>query len=222
VKDLLGWTILDPEEAAGMSERAARKMTADEFLAWNEGQERRHELVDGVPVAMAGARRRHDQVVVNVLAALAAHLGVGRCRTFSSDTAVRISEYQVRYPDVGVDCGTFHDEKLEADAPRLVVEVLSDTARAFDMLVKLEEYKTAPSLRDIVLVDTDEPKLIHWTRAEGGSWRQDSVEGPEGTLEIPDLGVVLPFGVLFAGLTFQPKPRLVADGPPIRFPGMAR
>lgn len=201
-----------------MSERAVRKMTADEFLAWNEGQERRHELVDGVPVAMAGARRRHDRVVVNALVALGARLGVGQCHPFSSDTAVRISEYQIRYPDAGVDCGTFHDEKLEADAPRLVIEVLSDTTRAFDLVEKLEEYKSVPSLRDIVLVDTDEPKLIHWGRRPDGAWGRRVVEGPDATLDVPDLGVALPLRVLYAGLTFHPKPRLVRDQPPIRFP----
>lgn len=202
-----------------MSERAIRKMTADEFLAWNEGQEGRYELIDGVPVAMAGARRRHDRVVVNVLTALGAHLGVGQCHPFSSDTAVRISNYQIRYPDAGVDCGTFHDEKLEADEPRLVVEVLSDTTRAFDLLEKLEEYKSVPALRDIVLVDTDEPKVFHWTRQPGASWERRILEVPEAVVELPELDFVLPFGVLYAGLTFQQKPRLVNDRPPIRFPG---
>jgi Uma2 family endonuclease len=91
-----------------MSERAVgKKMSADDFLRWHElQQDLRCELLDGVPVAMARERRRHDQVVVNALIAL----GVGRCRPFSSDTAVRISDDQVRYPDIGVDCGQFLDE----------------------------------------------------------------------------------------------------------------
>jgi len=202
-----------------MSEAAARKMTADEFLVWNEGQECRYELIDGVPVAMTGARRRHDRVVVNILAALSAHLGVGQCHPFSSDTAVRISNYQVRYPDAGVDCGTFQDDKLEADEPRLVVEVLSETTRAFDLLQKLEEYKSVPSLRDIVLVDTDEPKVFHWTRQPDAAWERRILEDTEAAVELPELGFALPFRVLYAGLTFHQKPRLVSDRPPIRFPG---
>lgn len=202
-----------------MSEPAVRRMTANEFLAWNEGQEQRHELVDGIPVAMAGARRRHDRVVVNVLVALGGHLGVGQCHPFSSDTAVRISDYQIRYPDAGVDCGTFQDEKLEAAEPRLVVEVLSDTTRAFDMLEKLEDYKSVPSLRHIILVDTDEPKLIQWARTHEGAWESQVLEGPEAAIAVPDFDFVLPVRVLYAGLTFRAKPRLVSDQPPIRFPG---
>lgn len=186
-----------------MAEHAAVRMTADEFLTWHERQEQRYELVDGVPVAMAGARRRHDQVVVNALAAAAGQLGTGRCRPFSSDTAVRISDRQVRYPDVGIDCGQFLDEALEADAPALVLEVLSDSTRAFDF----------------VSANTDGPKTVHWKRPQGGVWSYRAIEGLDATLEIAELGVSWSLQVLYAGLTFRPKPRLVAEDVERQTPG---
>jgi hypothetical protein len=50
-------------------------MTQDEFLAWQERQDRLYELVDGVPVLplkmMTGASQAHDRVVVNIIASLA-------------------------------------------------------------------------------------------------------------------------------------------------------
>lgn len=49
-----------------MSERAAIRMSANEFLEWSLHQSTRYELVDGIPVAMAGAKRRHDQIVANL------------------------------------------------------------------------------------------------------------------------------------------------------------
>ena len=39
-----------------MSEGAPRRMTLVEFLEWQRGQELRHELVDGFPQTMTGAR----------------------------------------------------------------------------------------------------------------------------------------------------------------------
>lgn len=189
-------------------------MTADEFLSWHEGQEQRYELVDGVPVAMAGARRRHDQVVVNALFSLRGQLGVGPCRAFSSDTAVRISAYQIRYPDIGIDCGRFPDEELAADAPALVLEVLSDGTKAFDALGKLEEYKSVGSLRHIVLVDTDEPRVIYWSRAVGGAWNYRALGGLDATLDIVDPVVAVPLRTLYEGLTFRQKPRLVIEAEP--------
>lgn len=51
-----------------MSQPALAPMTAEEFFAWGERQEERHELVDGYPAPMSGASRRHDRIVVNGLA----------------------------------------------------------------------------------------------------------------------------------------------------------
>ncbi len=39
---------------------ATGTMGQDEFLAWAQDRDQRHELVDGVPVVVAGAKRRHD------------------------------------------------------------------------------------------------------------------------------------------------------------------
>jgi Uma2 family endonuclease len=49
---------------------AQRRMTAAEFLEWCTFQEDRYELVDGVPVAMAGAKQVHDRLTVNAIIAL--------------------------------------------------------------------------------------------------------------------------------------------------------
>jgi hypothetical protein len=55
-------------------------------------QDQRHERVDGAPVAMAGARRRHDQIVVNATAALHRQHRGAPCRAVSADTAVLLTE----------------------------------------------------------------------------------------------------------------------------------
>ena len=193
-----------------MSERAVLRMTADQFLLWHEQQDGRFELIDGVPVAMAGAKRRHDQVVVNALVSVGTQLGVGQCRPFTSDTAVRIPKGNIRYADVGIDCGRFLDEERAADAPTLVVEVLSESTRAFDLLGKLEEYKSVPSLRHIVLVDTDSPEVIHWSRPPDGAWTSNAVEGLDAEI-VADVGVTLKLRTLYSGLEFRVKPRLVMD-----------
>ncbi|MDR3535367.1 MAG: Uma2 family endonuclease [Acetobacteraceae bacterium] len=186
-------------------------MTPDEFLDWIQAQDQRYELVDGVPVAMAGAKRRHDQIVVNALAELRNQLRGGPCRPFSADTAVRISTGNIRFPDAGVDCGRFDDEATFAPAPAVVIEVLSASTRDFDLFGKLEEYKTIPALRHIMLVNPDDPQIIHWSRAEEGEWGYRIIEGLESALEFPDLGLRLALADLYEGLQFRIGPRLVAD-----------
>jgi Uma2 family endonuclease len=117
---------------ACMGETAIRRMTAAQFFDWDPGDDARYELVDGVPVMMTGARRRHDQIVVNGVGELGAKLRGHRCRPFTADTAVRIPNGNIRRPDAGVDCGRFDDDAVHADQPRLVIEVLSPSTRQFD------------------------------------------------------------------------------------------
>ncbi len=194
-----------------MSERAVHRMTADEFLDWDQFQAGRHELVDGLPVAMAGAKRRHDRIVVNAISSITGQLPSGPCEVFTSDTAVRIPAGNIRRPDLGVDCGRFIDDAAAADAPTVVIEVLSPSTREFDMFVKLDEYKTVASLTHIILIDPDTPQIIHWTRPPGDAWTIQEIEGLDSCAALPELGVTLPLAVLYAGLTFRPRPRLLAD-----------
>lgn len=184
-----------------MSQSALRRMTAEDFLEWDLRQpDGRHELIDGVPVAMTGARRRHDRIVVNAVAELRTRLRGGPCVPFTADTAVRIPGGNVRRPDVGVTCGPDDDDLTYAAAPRLVIEVLSPSTRAFDRMRKVEEYKTVAGLDYILLVDADAPEVILWSRDAAGGWASTVIAGAEAAIDLPALGVTLPLADLYAGL----------------------
>ena len=53
-----------------MGEPARRAMTADEFLAWDDGTDTRYELFDGAVVAMAPPTHVHGVIVGNAYAAI--------------------------------------------------------------------------------------------------------------------------------------------------------
>jgi Uma2 family endonuclease len=117
-------------------------MTPEEFLVWCQDQEGRWELVAGVPtLAMVGATRRHDTIVVRLIVALDRRLKGGRCTPQTADQAVRTGAASIRRPDVTVDCGPTADDALEASRPTAVFEVLSPSTRKTDRFRKLEEYK---------------------------------------------------------------------------------
>jgi Uma2 family endonuclease len=197
-----------------MSSHATRRMSADEFLEWDHtAPDHRHELVDGVPVAMTGAMQRHDVVVVNSLSELTGRLRGGPCRSFTADVAVKIPNGNVRRPDVGVHWSGFDERALVAAEPKLVVEVLSPSTRTFDRFRKVEEYKTVESLAHILLIDPDAPEVIVWSRNEGGAWVSAIVEGLEAEVPLAALGVSLRLADLYEGLAFPPVPRLVIDPP---------
>jgi Uma2 family endonuclease len=134
---------------------AHRRMTPEEFFAWQEHQDEPFELVDGVPVPkhrmMTGASVQHDRVTVNVIGILYGQLRGSRCRPTTDDVSLRTTITTIRRPDITVECGEMVYDTHEAREPRLVVEVASPSTTAVDRTVKLEEYKHHPTLRYILL-----------------------------------------------------------------------
>lgn len=192
-----------------MSEAVARPMTADGFLEWAQEQESRYELVDGVPVAMAGAKRQHDRIVANLGGMLFAALRGHRCQNFTADFAVRIPSGNIRRPDAGIDCAPFDRDALVAGAPIFVAEVLSPSTRTFDQFQKLEEYKSVPGLRHILLIDPDAPRASLWFRDRDDAWRLTTVEGLDATISLTEPPIMIDLATLYEGTTFPPRIRLM-------------
>ncbi len=180
---------------------AAAPWTVDAFLDWQETQEDRYELVGGFPLKMmTGATRRHDLLVVNILVALRIRLRAGPCTPFTADGAVETRPGQIRRPDVGVDCGPTDPEARIASEPTVIFEVLSPSTRDFDRLRKIEEYKSMPFLRHIVLMEQDRAHAIVWSRIGRTDWEEQVIEGSEDKLPLPGIGIELPMQELYEGV----------------------
>lgn len=65
-----------------------RSMTMDEFLAWEEGQEFKHEFDGFGPVAMAGVTFNHAVIQGDLIASLTARSRGTRCRALGSDLKI--------------------------------------------------------------------------------------------------------------------------------------
>ncbi len=193
-----------------MSEIARRPMAASEFYGWLATQaEGKYELVDGEPVMLAGASRRNDRIAVNAIRLLGNHLDGHRCQPFTSDTCIAIPAGNRRQADMGIECGTPEDSSFDADAPAMVMEILSPTTRLFDRYEKLGEYKTVTTLEYIVLVDPDYPQVRVYRRRADRSWASDRLLGLDAVIELPIFDFALKLSSLYAGLSFRPRPTLV-------------
>lgn len=189
-----------------MNHAARLAMSPQDYLAWEAKQERKHELVNGIVRAMAGASVAHNRIAGNTYFALRLRLAAGPCEPFGSDLKVRTGAFSYRYPDVTVECGKPAGLDLAADEPAAVFEVLSPSTDWFDATDKLEEYKALETMRHIVLLSQSRPLARVWSRSEGG-WTSVTVEGAAGALDgilrLDGLAVELPLGELYAGVAFS-------------------
>ena len=120
-----------------------------------------------------------------------------KCQPFTHDTAVKIPAGNIRYPDLGVDCGPSVDVSMAASEPTLVVEILSSNTRTFDQTDKIEEYKTVETLEYILLIDPDGPQVRLYWRDDTRAWSTTRVTGIEATVDLPKIGATLSLAEMY-------------------------
>ena len=156
-----------------MVDAAQRRFTLDDYLAVELASPVRHEFIRGSVFAMAGGTPRHNEIAANIQYAMRRALESSPCRPVGADQRIRVSESEYTYADVSVYCGKIQVAPSPppdtATNPVVVVEVLSDSTRAYDHGDKLEMYRRIPGLQAIWLVEPDSARITVWVH-EGGRW----------------------------------------------------
>ncbi len=118
-----------------------RTMTVEEYFQLEENDpETRYEYIGGHVYAMAGGTANHDTIKSNIQRILWNLLRGSKCRVYSSDMKVYISETRYFHPDVIVTCDPRDRGTIQAiQFPRLVVEVLSPNHRTHRQNVETQK-----------------------------------------------------------------------------------
>lgn len=180
-----------------------RRMTVEEYLAFDAQSPERYEYEYGELVAMAGGTLAHAERSVTFASELRAALRPRGCRVFGSDLKVAVDPKGVYYyPDVTVVCGTpelYQGKKDLLTNPTLIVEVLSPSTEVRDRMLKFRRYSQLPSLQHYLLAlpegaEGDGQGLVqHFVRQEGG-WTARFLD-LDGSLELQ--GVSIPLRQLY-------------------------
>jgi Uma2 family endonuclease len=195
-----------------MAAPLAGPLTVEEFLAFDDGTDRRYELVRGRIVAMAPPSRAHA-----VLVGRLARIVGGRLKP-PCDVAVEAgivppgrddTYYQA---DLAVICSQSRSGHQFFDQPVLVVEVLSPSTEAHDRGQKVPDYCRHPAIQEILLVSTSRKRIERWRR-DGKSWVVDAIEKGEA-LRLESVDAAVDLDTLYDGLELDPVPPRRAVSPP--------
>lgn len=165
------------------------RFSVDEYLAFEQTGDVRHEYVDGAIYSMVGASTRHNLIAGTLFLRLSNHVAGRECNVFQSDMKVRMNE-AFYYPDVMVTCGPIDFDAYYQDTPILIIEVLSDTTEAKDRLEKLVAYQKIEALQEYVLISQNKVQVEIYRRIED-SWdllnhsERDNVHFSSVDLSIP-------------------------------------
>ena len=167
------------------------RATYADYLAAEQGTERRHEFFDGVIVAMAGGSDEHSALATRFAVLFGVRVARG-CLGYSPDQRFWIAATaRARCSDGSIICGKPAHPPHDAQAttnPSVVVEVLSPSSAGDDDGDKRRDFQSLASLQAYVLAAQDARWVKVYRRTERGEWRDepDMYRGGE-SFELPTL-----------------------------------
>lgn len=172
-------------------------MTAEQYLEFEKTSQVRHEFVNGQLVAMAGEKRRHNKIAGRVYALLLERVTAFECEIAFENIKVQTRSSKYRYPDVVVSCAP-GDNEYYLENPCFVLEVLSHSTSDTDFGIKLDEYKSIPSLTRYLILSQNSVFAVLYKR-NGEKWEVETLNGT-GEIDIPCLEVTLQLEQIYSGL----------------------
>lgn len=181
--------------------KESHHLTVDE---WRElertSHDIKHEYIDGQIYAMSGGSLAHGRIGLNTCIALENALQASGkpCLVYNSDVAIRLSSKRYTYPDASVTCDERDQsaiEKSEVQAPRVIVEVLSDSTEAYDRGKKLSFYRACPTVQEYLIIAT-KYQSVEMYRRTPETWTYTAY-GPNDSIELTSLDIRIPVAAFY-------------------------
>lgn len=185
------------------TDESLRRMTVEEYLAFEVESPVKHEYVAGELFAMSGVTTRHNLINLNLAQLFRATARARGCRVFMAEVMLRAANDRFYYPDVVVACGSAGDVERIVDQPTIVVEVTSPGTRATDRREKLEAYRRISSLKAYVIVEQRRRQLLLYARMANGEWSREEILG-SGEIVIAGLGLRLTLDEIYEDVPLPP------------------
>lgn len=190
-----------------MSEPALKYYTAAEYLAFESASQTKHEFYKGEIFDMAGAGLKHNQIQTNFIGEVRSFLKGKSCNVFGSDLRVHNSANSLyTYPDAMIICGKpqlldgAFDTVLN---PAVIVEILSPSTQRYDRGEKFMLYRSIPSLKEYILIDSESIQVEHYKRNDDNTWLLQEWKEQTDVLTIATIGLALPLEELYSGVSLE-------------------
>ncbi|MDI6793593.1 MAG: Uma2 family endonuclease [bacterium] len=166
-------------------------ISPEEYLAIERNAEHKSEYFDGEIFAMAGAGKRHNLIVTNIVRELSLQMKGRPCEVYSNDMRVKVSSTGLyTYPDVVVMCGTSQLEDDQQDTllnPTVIIEVLSKSTESYDRGGKFAHYRRLETLAEYILVAQDKCFVEHYIRQPDNQWLLSEIGSLQDTVQLPSI-----------------------------------
>lgn len=180
-----------------------QKLTIEEYLLFEKESNQKHEYYKGEIFAMSGASNRHNWIFKNLYGNLTHQLKGHRCQPFGPDMRMHILENTLfTYPDISIYCGDPTSTSFDLDTvvnPTIIIEILSRSTEDYDRGNKFKLYRDIPTLKEYILVDSEEIDVEAFRINDKGFWELEERRFLTEVLTIPTLQLTVPLTEIYEG-----------------------
>ena len=189
--------------------RAAEKiyLTPKAFLEFERESYIKHEYLDGETFVMSSASIPHNIIFSNIFGDVINKLKGKKCRPFGSDLRIHIPINSLfTYPDLSIVCDKIEttDDKFDTVTnPTVIFEILSASTRDYDLGKKFMLYRQIPSLKHYIMIDSEEVRVIIYTRKADETWILKEMTNINAVFEIFTVDISLDLETIYENVTFK-------------------
>jgi Uma2 family endonuclease len=178
-----------------METLALETITAEEYLRLERTTTRedygKFEFINNELFEMAGASLEHNQIMINFIRFFDVLFdNYPNFQVLGSDQRiVNLLRNSYCYPDISVTKGemSFLDKEFDTIAnPVLLVEIESESSIYRDNFLKLEVYKSIPSVKEYLIVAQSSIHVRHYKKIAENHWEFFDINSKEETIEVLD------------------------------------
>lgn len=167
----------------------------------------KHEYYQGEVFAMSGASVRHNRIFSNFFGELSHKLKGKGCIPYGSDLRIHIPKNTLyTYPDISIICGEmeFTDDKFDTAAnPSVIIEILSNSTRNYDMGEKFTLYRDIDTLQEYILIDSEKVYVEKHIRNADNSWLLTDYRSIENLFSISTINRNFMLKDIYEGISFE-------------------
>lgn len=170
-------------------------ISPEDYLTMERSSDQKHEYFKGEVFAMSGASIAHNSLFHNVYGKLFNHLKGSDCKPYGSDLRIHIPENSLyTYPDISIICGPPEVTDKLSDTvtnPAVIIEILSKSTADYDRGGKFTLYRSIPSLKEYVLIDSTQVSIEIFTKKDPHHWLLSEYKQMDESVLIGTIGLTI-------------------------------
>ena len=166
-----------------------KKLSDEEYFLFEEKSELKHELINGNLYEMSGVSIFHNNLVLRLSFLFYGLLKGTDWQLTMENFKVKTPEGSYFYPDIAV-CYS-NPEKYFSSQPLLIVEVLSDTTRKYDLTDKFIQYQKIETLQYYLCIEPEQQVVVFYSKHDE-EWTAETFTKDEQVISLSTLNISFP------------------------------